>query len=106
MNEDQLRDAIYFAFYRVVRVGQPLEKSVFFESTIKNTWPPTPPPSDWPSFWYEAVGLEIQQAFIDYGKYLVGFDGAWIKKNRAGKWEVLFEFAASDLMDYQDAVEN
>jgi hypothetical protein len=105
MNEEQLKDAIYFSFYRVVRVGQPLEKAVFFDRTIKDTWPLTPPPTDWSTFWYEAVALEMQQAFVDHGKYLVGFDGAWLKKNRAQKWQTLFDLAAADLMDYQDAIE-
>jgi hypothetical protein len=105
MNEDQIRDAIYHAVYRVIRIGVQPGKAAFFDAAIKDTWPPTPPPSEWPTFWYEAVGLEIQQAFIDYGKYLNTFDGAWIKKNRSEKWETLYDWAAEDLMDYKDAVE-
>lgn len=110
MTQDQINNAIYTSFYQVIRVGIPMSQVDFFAATIANTWPNTPPPTLWPTFWYDSVALEIQQAFISKGKFLPGLDGDWLNKNNAKKWSDLASWANGEssaigggLINYSDA---
>ena len=94
MTSDQIKSAIYNAFYAVIRVGVPLTQPNFFSATIVSTWPNTPAPTVWPTFWYDSVAVEIQHAFLAYGKFLPGLDGNWLSANGSKyNWNDVFEWA-------------
>jgi hypothetical protein len=94
MTSDQIKLAIYQSFYSVVRIGVQPSQDVFFASTIVSTWPGTPPPTAWPTFWYDSVALEIQQSFMSFGKYLPGLDGGWLSANASKyKWNDVYLWA-------------
>jgi hypothetical protein len=95
MTTQQIQDAIYNAFYAVVRIGIQPSQAKFFSSSIAATWPMTTPPASWPTFWYDSVAVEIQQAFLNYGKYLPDFDGDWLNKNSGKyKWSDVSDWAS------------
>ena len=95
MDENEIKAAIHDAYYSVVRVGVPLTPDTFFspKTIISSTWPKTPPPQSWTQFWFVAVAVAIQQAFISKGEYLPKFDGNWLQSNQAKTWNDLLQWA-------------
>jgi hypothetical protein len=98
MTELQLKRTIQSAFYRVVRTHIPLSLAEFFDSKIEDTWPTTPPPTDWSDFWYESVCVEIQSGVMARNEFIDGFSYTWLKENKGKKWEALVTHASTNLV--------
>jgi hypothetical protein len=90
---DQINKAIWQGFYAVATIGVPMPETDFLAAKISDTWPQTPPPTAWSSFWYDAVAVEIQSNFIAMGMFLPGFDGDWLNNNQGKKWSDLATMA-------------
>jgi hypothetical protein len=101
MTEAQFRRVVHSAFYRVVRNPSPLPQAEFFDAKIEDTWPTTPPPTDWSDFWYESVVVEIQGAIMARAEYLDGLTLKWLKDNEEEKWEVVVEHSRTNLVPLQ-----
>ena len=93
MTEAQFRRVVHTAFYRVVRSANPVPFNEFFDEKIEETWPTTPPPTDWSDFWFESVSVEIQSSIMARKEYLDGFSLKWLKDNQTEKWEALVQHA-------------
>lgn len=96
MTTQVLREAVYSAFYRVVRQAAPLALEDFFEATIKETWPSGDSnPSGWPGFWEESVVVEIQNAVMARQEYIRDFEKDWIIGHMEEKWSSLIDYCDS-----------
>ena len=93
----QVKTTIYGAFYRIVRVGKQPSMEEFYKKTVKETWPKTQPPADFPDFWWESVALEIQNGFIARKSYLNGLDGAWLKQRIDKTWQSILDYAVDNV---------
>ena len=101
MTEAQFKRVVHSAFYRVVRNPSPLLQDEFFATKIVDTWPTTPPPTDWSDFWYESVVVEMQGAIMARAEYLDGFTLKWLKDHEEKKWEALVVHARTNLVPLQ-----
>jgi hypothetical protein len=102
ISKPQIKTTIYGAFYRIVRVGEPLEMATFFESVISETWPKSKAPSDWPDFWWESVALEIQSGFMAYRSYLNNLDGPWLKQHAQETWQEVLDYAIDNVQSLDE----
>ena len=83
MTLPDLQKALYVAFYRVIRVGKQPTLAAFLSKTVKETWPresTNPSPSDFPDFWWHALELEIQKAFMAQLDFWDELDVAYLQK--------------------------
>ena len=95
ITKDQINKAIWQGFYAVASTGVPLPEDTFLATKITDSWPQTPPPTAWTSFWYDSVAVEIQSNFVNLGMFLPGFDGGWLDNNSGKQWSDLSTMAST-----------
>ena len=98
MTEEQARELVHSAFYRIVRQANPTPIDEFFEKSIEETWPDGETPSGWSDFWWESVAVEIQNAVMSRKEYVLDFDRKWLKDNKTQPWESLITFMGDNLV--------
>jgi hypothetical protein len=94
MEEKEVRETIFSAVYRIVRILKQPTIDDFFKQTIESTVGEIQQaaPSGWEDFWWESLATEIQTAFIARKLYILDFGKQWLKDNKAKTWEALYEY--------------
>jgi hypothetical protein len=97
MTEQELREGIHSAFYRIVRQLEPVPLDDFFKMTVEVTWPTGESPSGWVDFWWESVTVEIQSTVMSRREYVLDFNAKWLKDNKERTWNWVKDYIGRNL---------
>ena len=98
MTIEELQKITHLAFYRIVRMADPLQLDEFLQAKVVETMPADANPAGWPDFWWESIAVEIQSGVMARKEHLLGFSAKWLEANKQLTWNEVITQAGGNIV--------